>query len=64
MKEKLKIIAFGIGMIVLGIFLFTVEADFQLMLWGIIPINMKVLGVVGIIIGALSALVGLGSKKE
>lgn len=60
MKELLICIAILIAGIV-----FTFSGwDINLLLWGIIPITPKVIGIIAIVIGAIGTIVGIASIKK
>lgn len=60
MKDFVK----SIVMIVLGIILLVVETDLSLLLFGVIPISLKVIGAISLIVGVITAIITLVNRKK
>ena len=53
-----------VGVLALGIVLTIFGGDFRMMIMGVIPISSKLIGILAIVIGALGALLCIGSLKK
>ena len=60
MKELAK----SIVAIVMGIILLVVETDLSLLLFGVIPISLKVIGAIFLIVGVIMAIITLVNKRK
>lgn len=60
MKELL----ISIVILIVGVICVFSEWDFNLLLWGFIPLTAKVIGILAIVVGALGVLVGIASIKK
>lgn len=50
--------------IAFGVILLVVETDTQYALWGVIPLNLKVLGVISLVLGVLVVLTEIVKNKK